>query len=70
VRNDGAVTFGSRLLQLPRTDGRLHYARCPVLVHELLDGSLGVSYQGRLLARFTDGGELLAPPRTQRRTAA
>lgn len=70
VRNDGAVIFGSRLLQLPRTDGRLHYARCPVLVHELLDGSLGVSYQGQLLARFTDGGELLAPPRTQRRKAA
>ena len=58
VRNDGTVLFEGRVLQLPQTKDRLHYARCPVLVHELLDGTLAVSYQGRPLARFTERGEL------------
>ena len=58
VRNDGTVLFEGRVLQLPQTKDRLHYARCPVLVHELLDGAWAVSYQGRSLARFNDRGEL------------
>jgi len=32
-------------------------------VHEFLDGTLGVSHQGRLLARFGIDGRLAAPPR-------
>lgn len=59
ARNDNAVVFGKLLLQLPQGRDRLHYARCPVLVHEFLDASLGISYQGRLVARFdSSGGEL------------
>lgn len=56
VRNDNVVVFSNRLLQLPSDKARLHYARCPVKVHELINGSLAVSYQGRLLARFDSGG--------------
>ena len=59
VRNDSTVPFGPVLLQLPPTRWRPHYVRCPVLVHEFPDGTLGVSYQGRLLARYDRSGTLL-----------
>jgi len=57
VRNDNTVIFGKLELQLPRTSQRSHFARCPVTVHQFLDGrTLGVSFQGALIARFgTDG---------------
>ena len=66
VRSDSTVLFYSMHLQIPKTRERRHYVRCPVLVHEFLDGNLGISYQGRLIARFTRNGIpsslYLAPP--------
>lgn len=63
VQNDSTVQFRSRALQLPRRPDRLHYVRCPVTVHVFPDALLGVSYQGRLLARYdADGHPLLPPP--------
>jgi hypothetical protein len=59
VRNDSTLTFHGLVLQLPPTRDRRHYARCPVIVHEFVDGALGVSYAGRLLARYTTTGTLL-----------
>jgi hypothetical protein len=59
VANDNTVTFGKLTLQLPRLPSRLHLARCPVLVHELLDDSLGVSFSGKLIARFDRQGTAL-----------
>ena len=38
---------------------RIHFARCPVVVHQMLNGTLAVGYQGRLLARFGRDGQLL-----------
>lgn len=64
VRNDSTVSFEALTLQLPQRPERLHYVRCPVLVHEFPEGTLGISYQGRLLARYGRDGQLLstAPP--------
>jgi transposase len=59
VRNDSTVQFGAVLLQLPPTRWRRHYVRCPVLVHEFPDATLGISYQGRLLARYAGDGTRL-----------
>jgi Helix-turn-helix domain len=59
VRNDSTVMFSPLVLQIPKTRDRLHYVRCPVVVHEFTDGTLGVSHQGKLLARYTGTGELL-----------
>jgi hypothetical protein len=61
VHNDNTVSLNGLVLQLPATAQRVHFARCPVLVHEFLDGRLGVSYQGKLLARFTRDGQLVTP---------
>jgi transposase len=65
VNNDSVVSFNSLSLQLPRRPDRAHYVRCPVLVHEFPEGTLGISYQGRLLARYTRSGELVATPITR-----
>lgn len=56
VRNDNTVVFGKLELQIPKAKDRIHFARCPVLVHEFLDGTLGVTFQGRLIARFNRDG--------------
>lgn len=59
VARDNTVRFESLTLQLPTTKERAHFVRCPVVVHELLDDTLAVSYQGRLLARFQRDGVML-----------
>jgi hypothetical protein len=62
VRNDSTVPFEALALQLPQRPERPHYVRCPVLVHEFPEGTLGISYQGRLLARYARAGHLLPAP--------
>ena len=69
VRNDSTVSFGPLTLQLPRTKQRVHYVRCPVLLHEFPDTTLGVSYQGRLLARYDRQGTLLEAPAAKGKAA-
>jgi transposase len=59
VRNDGTITLDGTTLQLPPSRDRLTYARCSVTVHHFVNGMLGISYQGRLLARYTADGEEL-----------
>jgi hypothetical protein len=63
VQNDHTVRFEGRTLQLPRgrTRARPHYVRCVVTVHEFPDATLGISFQGQLLATYSADGELLAP---------
>ena len=46
---DNVVRFGKQRLQLLPSEVRLSYARCKVEVHESLDGSLAVYYQGKCL---------------------
>ena len=61
VRNDNTVTFRNLILQLPASSQRRHFVRCPVTIHQFSNQSLGVSYQGRLLARYDSAGGLLPP---------
>lgn len=69
VGNDNTVSFNRLVLQLPTSRGRLHYVRCPVVVHEFPNQTLGVSYQGRLLATYSQQGDLLTESRTKKRAA-
>jgi hypothetical protein len=57
VRGDSTVAFEGLTLQLPASPDRRQFARCPVLVHELSDGHLVITYQGQQLARFDPGGQ-------------
>jgi len=69
VRNDNTVTFKNLILQLPSTRQRAHFVRCPVTVHQFANGTLGVSYQGRLLARYDAAGGPLHPSPNKERAA-
>jgi transposase len=61
VRNDNTITFKNLILQLPATRQRIHFVRCPVTAHQFANGTLGISYQGRLLARYDAAGGPLHP---------
>ncbi len=67
VNNDSTVAFETLSLQLPRTVERAHYVRCEVTVHEFPEGTLGISYQGRLLAHYDRDGQLLPAPAAARK---
>jgi transposase len=69
VRNDNTVQFYGTTLQLPSTRDRAHFVRCPVLVHEFLGGTIGVTFQGKLIAEYTTEGALIRveKPKTQRK---
>src|SRR5438067_3403039 len=69
VRNDNTVTFKNLILQLPSTRQRIHFVRCPVTVHQFSNETLGISYQGRLLARYDALGGPLQPNLDKGRTA-
>lgn len=58
VGADNVVRFGEHRLQILPTNGRLSYAHARVEVHERLDGSLAVYYQGQCLSTKP------APPET------
>ncbi len=57
VRNDNTVTYKNIILQIPQTNQRVHYVRCPVTVHEFPNGKLGISYQGKLLGEYRHDGK-------------
>lgn len=59
VGADNTVQLGEHRLQLLPGRTRVSYARCHVVVHERLDGSLAVWYQGQCLA--TQEAPLEAP---------
>lgn len=62
VQKDNTVVFGKLFLQLPPSRERLRYFRCPVIVHELVNDTLAISYQGKLLARFDRQGTPIHSP--------
>lgn len=59
VGADNRVSYNNILLQLPETSTRISYARCRVTVHEFIDQTLGVAFDGQLLATFSMKGTLL-----------
>jgi transposase len=71
VRNDNTVTFKNLILQLPSTRQRRHFVRCPIIVHQFSNGTLGISYQGRLLDRYdASGAPLQLSPNKERAAVA
>ena len=57
VARDNTVRLDGRIIQIPPGPGRRSYFAARVWVHELLNGSLGVWYQGRWLARTSARGD-------------
>ena len=57
VARDNTVRLEERLIQIPPGAKRRSYFAAHVWVHELLDGSLGVWYQGQWIARSSATGD-------------
>ena len=70
VRKDNTVAFKNLALQLPPQPDRTHLVRCPVVVHELLNHTLAVSYQGNVVGRFARDGSPLTRTRRKRQGKA
>ena len=69
VHNDHTVHFARQLLQLPRSPVRAHFVRCRVLVHAFPDATLGISFEGQLIATYACDGVLLPPAAAGERAA-
>lgn len=69
VRHDNTVTYKNIILQIPQRPERAQFVRCPVVVHEFTDGSLGISYQGKLLGSYDKDGTVLVPRKNARKQA-
>jgi hypothetical protein len=61
--------FKNLILQLPSTRHRIHFVRCPIIVHQFSNGTLGICYQARLLARYDASGGPLHPKPDKERAA-
>ena len=52
VNNDNCVSYKARKLQIPKIEGRAHYVKAKVMVHEYGDGSVSVFHGPRQLAEY------------------
>ena len=57
VGNDNTVKLEGRAIQIPPGQGGRSYAKARVAIHEGMDGSLGVHYQGKRIAFEAAGGK-------------
>ena len=69
VAADNTIQFDGRVLQIPPGSKRLSYTRVVVEVHERLDGSVAVVYQGQVLLLVHDLAHEPRPLRARRRHA-
>jgi hypothetical protein len=68
VAPDNTIRFAGQILQIPPGPDRLSYARTIVDVHERLDHSIAVLYQGRQLLRIPPPDDHPQPLRARGRT--
>lgn len=59
VRPDNTVTFRRTVLQIPPSEYRYSFAKCKVVVHQFPNLTLGISFQGHVLATFHPNGTLI-----------
>lgn len=64
VARDNTVSYQGRTLQIPQGEGRPHYVKANVRVHEYPNGTLAVFHGPRRLARYTAQGEEIVDVRT------
>jgi len=59
VGNDNTVRYKNLYLQIPQVGAHAHYARCWVQVHEFINKTLAISFNGKLLAKYTSQGLIM-----------
>lgn len=69
VQKDNTVLFERLHLQLAASAERVSWARCPVLIHELVDGALAVTLHNKLIGKFDRQGTPLTLHTSNRKVA-
>lgn len=64
VANNNTIRLDGRVIQIPPGPGGRSYAKARVTIHEAMDGSLGVYYQGKEIA-FEEAKEEMAAVRVK-----
>jgi len=57
VHSDNTVSFKRLILQIERSVLRVSFAKCRVMVHQHIDGTLSITYGPHVLGRYTAQGE-------------
>lgn len=52
VNNDNTISFNNRILQIGPSELRVSFAKCKVMVHEHLDGSISVGYGPHMVGYY------------------
>ena len=52
VNNDNTISFNNRILQIGKSELRVSFAKCKVMVYEHLDGSISVGYGPHMLGYY------------------
>lgn len=65
VGNDNCVNYQGKVLQIPKTTNRCHYAKASVWVHEYADKCISVFHGPRRLGFYDANGELEQPKNTR-----
>jgi len=52
VNNDNTISFNNKILQIGKSDLRVSFAKCKVMVYEHLDGSISVGYGPHILGYY------------------
>ena len=60
VGRDNTIAWEGRALQIPESPLRRHFVGCRVKVHAYPDATLGILHGLRVIARYTQDGELIA----------
>lgn len=60
VGHDNCVSYQSKVLQIPKTQGRCHYVKAKVMVHEYANGQMALFHGPRKLAHYEANGALCA----------
>jgi hypothetical protein len=64
VNNDNTISFNHRILQIGPSPLRVSFAKCKVIVHEHLDGSVTIGFGPHALGYYSPKGVLCNSPKT------
>jgi hypothetical protein len=66
VRRDNCVSYQGKVLQIPQVQGRCHYVKATVQVHEYGDGGMAIFHGPRKLAVYEADGTLVTQAAEQK----
>ncbi len=70
VNNNNCISYQGNALQIPKIQGRPHYVKARVVVHESIDASLSIFHGPRKLSSYDSTGKLKSEEKDLKEAAA